>query len=93
MDRPTAARFSFLLSMPSIVGSGAYKLIKEREDLLSHSAMPVVVSTLVAFASGYAAIAFLIAFLQKRSTAVFIAYRFALGAVIVVLVMKGIIGA
>ena len=93
LDRPTAARFSFLLSMPSIVGSGVYKLVKEREDLLSHSAMPTVVATLVAFASGYAAIAFLIAYLQKRSTAVFIAYRFALGAVIVVLVMTGIIEA
>ncbi len=91
MDRQTAARFSFLLSVPSVLGSGLYKFVKDREELFAQGAMPTVVATLVAFASGYAAIAFLIAFLQKRSTAVFIAYRLALGCVIGVLVFSGVV--
>lgn len=91
MDRPTAARFSFLLSVPSVLASGAYKLFKERDVLLHEGAMPTVVATLVAFVSGYAAIAFLIAFLQKRSTGVFIGYRIVLGAVIIALVTSGVI--
>ncbi len=90
MDRATAARFSFLLSVPSVLGSGVYKLVKGREELLVGGAAPTLVATIVAFVSGYAAIAFLISFLQRRSTAVFIVYRIALGGVIIALVVSGI---
>jgi undecaprenyl-diphosphatase len=91
MDRATAARFSFLLSVPSVLASGLYKLAKDREVLFADGAAPTIVATVVAFASGYAAIAFLIAFLQKRSTAVFIGYRLVLGCAIIALALAGII--
>ena len=91
MDRSTAARFSFLLSVPSVFASGVYKLIKDREVLLDEGLLETVAATLVAFASGYAAIAFLIAYLQKRSTGVFIGYRLVLGGVIIALVLMGVV--
>ncbi len=90
MDRATAARFSFLLSVPSVLGSGLYKLVKDRSELVEGGAMPTIVAAIMAFVSGYAAIAFLIGFLQRHSTAVFIVYRIALGCVIIALVASGI---
>jgi undecaprenyl-diphosphatase len=90
MDRTAAARFSFLLSVPSVLGSGFYKLVKDRDILMAEGVAPTVVATLVAFVSGLAAIAFLISFLRRNSTLVFILYRLALGALILVLVAKGI---
>lgn len=88
-DRAAAARFSFLLSVPSVLGSGLYKLFNDREELFSSGALPTVVATIAAFVSGYAAIAFLIAFLKRRSTLVFILYRLALGGLILVLISQG----
>lgn len=90
-DRATAARFSFLLSVPAILGSGLYKLIKEKDTLLAAGAMPTIVATIVAFISGYAAVAFLMKFLQTRSTMVFVAYRIVLGVVVAVLAWQGVL--
>lgn len=92
IDRATAARFSFLLSVPAILASGLYKLYKERADLLGSGLMPTLVATVVAFASGYAAIAFLMKFLQSRSTWVFVWYRVALGVVILGMAFSGRLG-
>ena len=90
-DRPTAAKFSFLLSVPSVLGAGVYKLIKDVDKIAEAGVVETVVATLVAFATGYAAIAFLIRYLQTHSTVVFVVYRIALGATIVALVAQGII--
>ncbi|MDI9639394.1 undecaprenyl-diphosphatase UppP [Kamptonema cortianum] len=87
-DRATAARASFLLSVPSIFGSGVYKLIKERDNLLGEGLIPTIVSTSVAFLSGWLAIAFLMKFLQTRSTALFVAYRVILAGVTVLFAMN-----
>ncbi len=88
-DRAVAARISFLLSIPAITLSGVYKLIQERDVLLSDGLATTLVSTGVAFLSGYWAIAFLMKFLQTRSTMVFIVYRLVLGAIILVLAFQG----
>lgn len=90
-DRATAARFSFLLSVPSVLGSGLYKLVKDREVLMASGALPTIVATAVAFVSGYAAIAFLMSYLQRRSTAVFIGYRLVLGCSIMALAITGVV--
>jgi undecaprenyl-diphosphatase len=90
-DRASAARFSFLLSVPAILGSGLYKLFKERHALFDAGAMPTVVATVVAFASGYAAIAFLMKYLQTRTTTVFVVYRVVLGIVVAVLAWQGVL--
>ncbi len=91
-DRETAARVSFLLSVPAVALSGIYKLISERKDLLGAGAIPTLVATFVAFVVGYAAIAFLMNYLKKNSTWVFVIYRCVLAVVLVGLLVSGIFG-
>ncbi len=86
LEREAAARFSFLLSVPSILAAGIYGAYKERDDILGSNLTPTIVATVVSFVVGYAAIAFLMAYLQKKSTMVFIVYRVALGIVILTLI-------
>lgn len=97
MTRVTAARFSFLLSIPAIGASGLYefysgfyKSYKYGYVTLDKSLIvATVVSTLVSAIVGYIAIAFLMTFLQSRSTAIFIGYRMVLGVVILLLLSGG----
>jgi undecaprenyl-diphosphatase len=92
-DRVSAARFSFLLSIPAVVLSGLYEL----KDVVNGSAEgavgvgPTAVATVLAFITGYAAIAFFLRFLTTHSTAVFVAYRVVLGAAVLALVASGTI--
>lgn len=90
-DRPTAARFSFLLSLPSIFAAGVYQLAKQWKPLTeqSHDAVNLIVATLVAAAVGYAAIAFLLKFLRTRSMRVFVVYRIVLAAALLGLLWSG----
>jgi undecaprenyl-diphosphatase len=94
LDRTAAARFSFLLSVPAVVLSGLLELgsILSGEEGETASAFGLVVATLLAFASGYASIAFLLRFLTSHSTGVFVAYRVALGTLVLALVGAGAIG-
>jgi undecaprenyl-diphosphatase len=93
LDRPAAARFSFLLSVPAVVLSGLLELgsILSGEEGETASAFGLIVATLLAFVSGYASIAFLLRFLTTHSTRIFVAYRVALGALVLVLVSAGAI--
>jgi len=90
LTRATAARFSFLLSVPAILGSGLLQL-PTALDAVSVSLPVLALGTLVAAASGYASIAFLLRFLQHHSTHVFIWYRLALGLLMIVLLATGAI--
>lgn len=89
LERAAAARFSFLLSVPSIFAAGIYEAVKERKEILGSNLTPIIVATVVSFIVGYAAIAFLMSYLQKRSTMVFIVYRIVLGVVLLALVFSG----
>jgi undecaprenyl-diphosphatase len=89
--RETAARFSFLLSIPAITASGLLQLREAINILPSDTFVPLVVGTVVAGIVGYLSIWFLLAFLRRNSTAVFIIYRIILGSVILVLLWQGII--
>jgi undecaprenyl-diphosphatase len=89
--RETAARFSFLLSIPAISASGLLELHKAIEILPSESFMPLVVATVVAGIVGYLSIWFLLAFLKRNSTLVFVIYRVILGVAILVLLWQGLI--
>ena len=89
--RETAARFSFLLSIPAITASGLLELKEAWAILPSESFTPLIVGTLVAGIVGYASIWFLIAFLKKHTTGIFIAYRLILGVVILVLLWRGVL--
>ena len=83
MQRQAAARYSFLLSIPAVVLSGTFSL-KDIGDGVELA--PTLVATVVAFISGYLAIAFLIDFLGKHGVTVFTVYRVALGVALLVFV-------
>jgi undecaprenyl-diphosphatase len=93
LDRTASARFSFLLSVPAVVLSGALELgtILSGEEEGGDSLFALAVATLLAFASGYAAIAFLLRFLERHSTVVFVAYRVVLGTLVLALAGAGAI--
>lgn len=89
--RETAARFSFLLSIPAITASGLLELKQAINILPAESLMPLLVATLVSAIVGYLSIWFLLAFLRRNSTAIFIVYRIVLGSVILILLWRGIL--
>jgi len=89
IDRPTAARYSFLLSIPAVGGAGVLELIKERHQLASLGWLSIIVAIVVAFGSGYWAIWFLMRYLKQHTTHVFIWYRLALGVVMFALLFSG----
>jgi undecaprenyl-diphosphatase len=93
LDRESAARFSFLLSIPAVVLSGLLELgsIASGEEGENVGTGALVIATLFAFVSGYAAIAFLLRFLATHSTVVFVVYRVALGVLVLALVSAGTI--
>jgi len=89
--REAAARFSFLLSIPAITASGLLQL-KEAVSLLPPTSFaPLLVGTLVSAIVGYLSIWFLLSFLRKRSTAIFIIYRLVLGVAILILLWTNVI--
>jgi undecaprenyl-diphosphatase len=90
LERTAAARYSFLLSVPAVVLTGIFELrhIGEGEHA---AAVPTAIATLCAFIVGYASIALLLRWLSHHSTAVFVVYRVALGALVLALVATGTI--
>ena len=89
--RETAARFSFLLSIPAITASGLLELREAVHSLPAGSAVPLAVATVVSGIIGYASIWFLLRFLREHSTGVFICYRLVVGALILLLLYTGAI--
>ena len=89
-DRAAAARYSFLLSVPAVVLSGLFEL-RDVGDGDSASAAATVIATLVAFVTGYAAIAWLLRYLANHTLAVFVAYRIPLGILVIALAASGAI--
>ncbi|HEV8373465.1 MAG TPA: undecaprenyl-diphosphate phosphatase, partial [Actinomycetota bacterium] len=83
ISRETAARFSFLLSIPAILGAGLLKL----DDLSGAAETPaeLLVGTLAAAISGFVAVSFLLRMLRTRTLWPFIWYRLVAGSLFVVL--------
>jgi len=84
MKRDTAAKFSFLLSIPAILASGLLQFYQALEYISITDIKAIVVATVVSGISGYYAIDFLIKYLKKNSTLLFINYRIALGTAILI---------
>lgn len=91
VERPTAARYSFLLSIPAVGGAGLLELIHERAHLAQLGWTAIIIAIVVSFISGYASIWFLLRYLRTHTTAIFIYYRYALGAVMIALLVGGIL--
>lgn len=83
LDRAAAARFSFLLSTPIILGAGLKKLMGlVGAGLQPGEAVPMALGFITAAISGYLAIHFLITFLRTRTLTVFVVYRIAFAAIL-----------
>ena len=80
-----------VLSLPAVLAAGIFELIHARHELLAtqEHVHDLIVATLVSFVVGYASIAFLLAYLKKHTTWVFILYRLALGALLLALLHAG----
>ena len=86
LDREAAARFSFLMATPITAGAALFEVRKlaTGEAGVTVSLGPLVVGMIAAFVSGTLAIGFLLRYLRTRSLNVFVAYRMAVAAVVVV---------
>ncbi|OYT73034.1 MAG: undecaprenyl-diphosphatase UppP [Chloracidobacterium sp. CP2_5A] len=82
LDRATAARFSFLLCVPALVGAGLLQFVREVKDFDASMLLATAIATVVSGITGYAAIAFLLYFLKTHSMFVFVVYRLIVGGLI-----------
>lgn len=86
--RPAAARYSFLLAVPAVFGSGLYKL----KDIGADPAVawgPTILATVISFVIGYAVIAWLLRYVSNHSFSIFVWYRLGLAAVVAALLLTG----
>lgn len=89
--REQAARYSFLLAIPAVFGSGGYKLAKSIGD---PSVTPIgltLVATVVAFVVALVVIGVFMKYISKGSFMPFVIYRIVLGVVIIVLLLTGVL--
>jgi undecaprenyl-diphosphatase len=90
-DRRSAARLSFLMSVPAIALAGIYEGVKKYKLLTGDMMTPTLIATIVSFVVGYACISWLINFLSTKGTKPFVLYRIALGILILILCSTGTI--
>lgn len=91
LDREVATRFSFLLAIPAVLASGLFSLGDAFGPTVGQSATgtQLLVGTLIAFAIGYASIAWLLKFVGNHSFEWFAAYRIPVGIIIMALIAFG----
>jgi undecaprenyl-diphosphatase len=90
LDRESAARFSFLLSIPAITLAGVYKLVKVlHQTHLGHEAGPYVLAAIVAGVFAYVVVRWFMGYMKEHNTGIFIAYRILLGIFVLVSVHQG----
>jgi undecaprenyl-diphosphatase len=86
--RPAAVRYSFLLAIPAVVASGIFQI----PDVFAGdgpTGPQMLVATVIAFAIGFASIAWLLRYVERHSVYLFVWYRVALGAVLFVALGAG----
>ena len=83
--RDTAARFSFLLSIPAIAASGLLEMKEALHRLPHGNLVTLAVGTIISGIVGYLSIWFLIRYLRTHTTGVFIGYRLIVGGAILIL--------
>jgi undecaprenyl-diphosphatase len=90
LDRESAARFSFLLSLPIIAGAGAYKAVDLAETGLQGHAGEFVAGVVASAVSGFVVIWGLLTYLKRHDFTVFLWYRVALAALVVILILANV---
>ena len=90
-ERASAAKFSFLLGIPAFIAAAIFNLKEHAHEFLGKELAPFIVANIMSFIVGYWAIDFLMKYLQKRTMALFIVYRIAMGSLILVLLGMGVL--
>lgn len=93
-NREAALRYSFLLAIPAVFGSGLYELkgaLGDNAGTQVYSLSETFIATSIAFLVGYAVIAWLLKFVTTRSFMPFIIYRVVLGSTLLMLLSIGVI--
>lgn len=90
-NRETAARFSFLMSIPAVAASGLLQFYQATKYIDHTGFITLITATLVSGIVGYLSIEFLLKYLKTKSMLIFIVYRIIIGIVIIVLISAGII--
>ncbi|KTR86568.1 undecaprenyl-diphosphate phosphatase [Leucobacter chromiiresistens] len=92
--REAAARYSFLLAIPAVLGSGFYQVFKALRAPAQETPMGLtIVATVVAFVIALLVIGLFMKYISKRSFMPFVVYRVVIGAVIIVLLATGVLSA
>ncbi|HZK85514.1 MAG TPA: undecaprenyl-diphosphatase UppP [Desulfosporosinus sp.] len=86
LTREEAARFSFLMSTPIIMGAGVLKL---RHLTMASINLPFSVGVITSFVVGISSISFLLKYLKKNNFGLFVGYRFVIGVIVIAFVLAG----
>jgi undecaprenyl-diphosphatase len=89
--REVAVKYSFLLAIPAVVGSGFFKLTDIANDPVEPAWGPIILATVVAFVIGYAVIAWLLKYISTHNFMPFVLYRILLAIVVAMLLMTGVL--
>lgn len=89
LDRPTAARFSFLLAIPTILGATVLDLWRSASSMQPDDAFWIVVGFVVSFFSAWLAVRWFLRFVSHHSLRVFAAYRLAVGFLVLFALRNG----
>jgi undecaprenyl-diphosphatase len=96
LERKAATDYSFLLALPAVFGAGIFSIpdISDKTGPGPHpSTAQMIVATVIAFAVGYATIAWLLRYVSKHSYSIFVWYRIVLGVILMVLLATNTIPA
>lgn len=88
LERQTAARFSFLLGIPTLTIATLYQSAKAFSNI--DSLLPLLVGIISTFIFSYLSIAWLLRYLQRRNTWIFVWYRLGFGAVLLLTLALGL---
>ena len=91
LDRVTATRLSFFLSIPALTAAGLFELKDVSGSGIGVG--PTVVGTLVSFVVAYASVAWLLRFVAHHTIVAFVPYRVVLGGVLLVLLATSVVSA
>ena len=96
LDRVTATRLAFLLGIPALLGAGAYELpsaLKTGGEAGGVGWLPTLIGTIVSFVVAYASVAWLLRYVAGHTIRIFVWYRWALAAAIIIALSTGALAA
>lgn len=96
LDRELAARFGFLLAIPAVLASGLFSLpdaFHPVSEGMSATGAQLLVATVIAFAVGFAAVAWFLKFLVRHGMYWFVGYRVVVGVAVLALLAGGVVSA